>query len=224
MSFKDDGNVIPFTVNGTEYHWNQQYITGEQIKNLAQIPLETDLYLTVQEPWQDQLIKNNDTVDVARNGIEQFFTKQPLPYSIDGVNYLSDRQFISGRQIRHQGNIPPNKEIFLLIEEPWEDEPVDNHDLINLALPGKEKFISKDHTVSIILIVNGEPKEYTGKTITFKQVVLLAYPVYDPSPNKVYTVVYKRGPIQNPQGSMVEGQTIRVKNKMIFNVTETTKS
>ena len=75
-----------------------------------------------------------------------------------------------------------------------------------------------------VIIVNGREKPWKEKNITFEQVVVLAFGNYDPNPNKVYTVTYDRGPHENPEGSMVKGDTVFTKNKMIFNVTCTDKS
>ncbi len=75
-----------------------------------------------------------------------------------------------------------------------------------------------------MLIVNGREKPWTEKTITFEQVVVLAFGTYDPNPNKVYTATYDRGPHQNPEGTTVKGDRVFVKNKMIFNGTATDKS
>ncbi len=78
--------------------------------------------------------------------------------------------------------------------------------------------------VRITLIVNGEEKEWDSKTISFEQAIVLAFGSISTNPNICYTVTYKRGPGQNREGSMVKGDVIRVKNKMIFNVTSTDKS
>ena len=75
-----------------------------------------------------------------------------------------------------------------------------------------------------VLIVNGREKPWMEKTITFEQVVVLAFGSYDPNPNKVYTVTYDKGPHENPEGTIVKGDTVFTKNKMIFNVTCTDKS
>lgn len=85
---------------------------------------------------------------------------------------------------------------------------------------GKDK--DKDHKIA--LVVNGRQKEWTEETITFEQVIILALGAYDPNPNKVYTVTYDKGPHENPEGSMVKGGSVLVKNKMIFNATATDKS
>jgi hypothetical protein len=76
----------------------------------------------------------------------------------------------------------------------------------------------------ITLIVNGRPKPWTEKMISFEQVVVLAFGTYDPNPDKVYTVVYDKGAYENPEGSMVRGSKVFIKDKMIFNATATDKS
>ena len=42
--------------------------------------------------------------------------------------------------------------------------------------------------------------------------------------NTIYTMTFKRGEEKKREGSLVEGDTIRVKAGMIFNVTATDKS
>lgn len=78
--------------------------------------------------------------------------------------------------------------------------------------------------VKVTLIVNGEEKGWDFKEISFDQVIILAFGSISNNPNICYTVTYKRGPGQNREGSMVKGDVVRVKNKMVFNVTSTDKS
>jgi hypothetical protein len=40
----------------------------------------------------------------------------------------------------------------------------------------------------------------------------------------VYTVAYEDGPKQNPEGSMLKGAIVFVKDKMIFHATATDRS
>jgi hypothetical protein len=82
-----------------------------------------------------------------------------------------------------------------------------------------------DHQHETTIVVNAQEKTATTKEITFEQVVSLAY---DGSPpegeNWVFTVTYRRGAGESPQGSLVAGATVKVKKGMIFNVTATDKS
>lgn len=147
-----------------------------------------------------------------------------LTLTINVRQYEWHQQYITGAEIRKLGNIPPEDEIFLAVKKPWEDEPIPDGKQVNLARPEIEHFYSKDKHHNITLIVNGRPKPWTERAITFEQVVVLAFGIYDQNPNKVYTVTYDRGPRENPEGSMVKGDKVLVKNKMIFNVTCTDKS
>lgn len=150
--------------------------------------------------------------------------KHILHLIINGKEYNWHQEYITGAQIRKLGNIPAEDEIFLSIKKPWEDEPIPDDKQVNLARPEIEHFYSKDRDFKITIIVNGRPKPWTEKIITFEQVVALAFGAYDPDPNKVYTVVYDKGPHENHEGSMVRGSKVYVKDKMIFNVTATDKS
>jgi len=74
----------------------------------------------------------------------------------------------------------------------------------------------------ITIIVNGRPKEWNEKTISFKQVVVLAFSKYEDNDQIVYTVTYliKKG----EEGTMVAGDEVKVRQGMVFNVSRTDKS
>jgi hypothetical protein len=77
----------------------------------------------------------------------------------------------------------------------------------------------------IILIVNAQKKPWAATTISYAQVTHLAYP--EPAPPGVvitYTVEYERGPHSNREGSLTVGDSVQVKNGMVFVVTETGRS
>ena len=75
------------------------------------------------------------------------------------------------------------------------------------------------------LIVNGQPKRWDEEKINFDQVVKLAFNDQPPTgPNVMFTVAYSRGPRQNPEGTLNEGQSVYVKSGMVFDVTPTNKS
>lgn len=213
---------LKLTIEGKEYAWPEEYITGAQIKELAQISLHEEIFLSVQAPWKDELIPNEGRVNLARPEIEHFYVKKKLEYIINGERFQSEKQYVTGRQIRHQGGIPENHEIFLSIKGPWEDEAISDNAFVDLARPGIEHFYSKE--VSITIIVNAREKVWKAKKISYEEVVELDYGNVVEISTKVYTVTYLRGPEQNPQGSMVKGDTVFIKNKMIFNVTATDKS
>lgn len=73
------------------------------------------------------------------------------------------------------------------------------------------------------LVINGKKKEWLEETISYKQVVELAFPGSH-NPDTIFTVQYSHGPKENPRGTLVEGQSVQVKNEMRFDVTPTDKS
>lgn len=164
------------------------------------------------------MTQEKDKVPIREHG------KNALLLMINKKQFEWHQEYITGAEIRELGNIPTTDEIFLAIKKPWEDEPIANETKVNLARPEIEHFYSKEKDCKVTVIVNGKPKQWTEKSITFEQVVILAFGSYDPNPNKVYTVTYDRGPHQNPEGSMVKGDTVCIKDKIIFNVTATDKS
>lgn len=218
----NQNRTLELVIEGKPYQWNEQYITDAELKQLAGLPADAKLYLQISEPWKDEPVTANVPIDLARPGLEQFYGKQKLKYTINGVHFESDRQYIKGAQIRKQGSILDDDQIFLSIKGPWEDELIEDQEWVDLARPGIEQFYSQKPKFKII--VDGTPKEWLKDRISFSEVIVLAFGKYEESPNKVYTVAYEDGPKQNPEGSMTKGAVVFVKNKMIFHATATDKS
>lgn len=75
----------------------------------------------------------------------------------------------------------------------------------------------------ITIVVNGREKVVAKEEMSFSEVVGLA----DGLPSGqfiVYTITYRRGHGSKPEGTLVEGESVKVKDGMIFNVTATDKS
>lgn len=80
------------------------------------------------------------------------------------------------------------------------------------------------HDKRITIIVNGRKKEVAAKELSYTDIVNLAYDNNPPTgPNIVITVTYKKGE-GDKQGTLLPGDTIKIKDGMIFNVTATDKS
>ncbi len=76
----------------------------------------------------------------------------------------------------------------------------------------------------ITIIVNAEQKPVPSRDVSYTEVVALAYPT-PPSPDIKYTVTYADAVKPNHEGSLVEGQSVTIKEKgTIFDVTPTNKS
>jgi Multiubiquitin len=73
------------------------------------------------------------------------------------------------------------------------------------------------------IIVNARERTVAQKDLTFDEVVVLAFgpPNYDTS---AYTITYRKGPEKNEKGSLLPGESVKLKSGMIFNVVRTDKS
>lgn len=77
---------------------------------------------------------------------------------------------------------------------------------------------------TITIIVNGRQKEVTGRELSFLEIVRLAYADATINDTTIYTVTFKRGEGSKPEGTLVNGETLKLKEGMIVNVTATDKS
>jgi len=89
---------------------------------------------------------------------------------------------------------------------------------------GHQPTKSTKSTKSTTIIVNGRPKEVTAKELSFVEVVRLAFDDAVFNETTIYTVTFKRGHGNKPEGTLVEGESVKVKEGMIFNVARTDKS
>lgn len=216
--------ILFFNVEDKPYETDQQYLTGSEIKKLAGLAKNAELFITVRDPWKDEAVGDNVKIDLARPGIEGFYTKKKLEFIVNGNKFSSEKQYLTGADIRELAGINGNDKIFLTIAGPYEDELILDSDRVNLARPGIEKFFSKEKPQDFKIIVNASIKDWSQKNISFEQIIVLAFGSYDNNPNKGYTVTYSRGVDHKPEGTMIRGSVVKVKNKMIFDVTATDKS
>jgi hypothetical protein len=89
-----------------------------------------------------------------------------------------------------------------------------------IHLKENEKFYSEK---IVTIIVEGKPHRWPeDQLISYDQVVKLAIKDY---PNgKKYAVKYGDGPPRNPEGPLLQGEKVKVKEDMFFNVTDTGQS
>ncbi|MCY4087744.1 MAG: multiubiquitin domain-containing protein [Actinomycetia bacterium] len=75
------------------------------------------------------------------------------------------------------------------------------------------------------VVINGRRVKVPGKSISYKEVVELAFGGKPPAGKEtVFTVTYRGGPRPKPQGTLAPGQSVELKPEMVFNVTPADKS
>ncbi|MDX6498655.1 MAG: hypothetical protein QOG23_1915 [Blastocatellia bacterium] len=82
----------------------------------------------------------------------------------------------------------------------------------------------KEDKKTVTIIVEGTPHEWPKTEITYAEVVTLEVPDYAQHPEITYSVKYKRGQGEKPEGILSPGGSVKVKEGMIFSVSPTGQS
>lgn len=143
---KDHGHgkpVLEITINGKKFEWTEQYITGLQVRKLGEIPKEDKIFLDIEKPWEDEPIEDNTKVDIARPGIEQFFSckhqdERLVTIHINGKEYKIHRGKHTVAEIKKIGNVPLSHDLEEMIKGKL--TPLDDNG--NVVIKGCEEFFS----------------------------------------------------------------------------------
>lgn len=132
---------LKLIINNKHYEWAHQYIAGSQIRKLGKISEDEEIFLKISKPWHDELIKDDTEVDLARPGIEHFYSK---PTIIKVIIYIDNKKYDitkgehSVSEIKKLGGIPEAYELEQVINgtlTPLKDDSI-------ICIEGEEKFFS----------------------------------------------------------------------------------
>jgi len=76
----------------------------------------------------------------------------------------------------------------------------------------------------VSIVVEGTEHEWPKDDISYAEVVTLEVPDYAQHSEITYSVRYKRGQGNKPEGTLAPGASVKVKEGMIFSVSETGQS
>ncbi|MEC3950138.1 multiubiquitin domain-containing protein [Sphingobium sp. HWE2-09] len=78
--------------------------------------------------------------------------------------------------------------------------------------------------LTVPIVVNGSRQSLAVPEVSFEDLVGIAYPDVPAISNSMFTVTYRHGPLDRPEGSLAPTQRLRAVNGAVFNVTATNKS
>lgn len=214
-------------IDGEKHSFDDPKVTGAQLLTKAgKHPLNEHLIFQRLKNGQFEEIRLEESVDLTQPGLERFKTfrsGESYRLVVDGRRFDWGAPEITGRKLKQFAGVNPVEfDMWLDVRGPGEDRIINDNESVRLDEPRVERFYTAP--VEITIIVNGRPRVINKYTLSFLEIVRLAFPDAKPTPETIFTVVYKNGPDENPQGSLVEGQSITLKNRMIINVTKTDKS
>jgi hypothetical protein len=162
--------------------------------------------IAVGGPVADRVDSPIDIAHQLRIHIDREIYESPNPTTGEALYYL--------------GHIARHRELFREASGDYEDHVVPRNATV-IHLRQDDHFYSQK---AVTILVNGEPHEETETRISFEAVVKIAYPVAPGGACIEYTVTYRNGPPENPKGSLTAGHSVRIQNRMIFDVTPTDRS
>lgn len=171
MDAQKSKSPLKFIIEGQEFETLDQYKTGAELKQIGGIPLNVELYLKIQKPFEDELIENEKSVNLARPEIENFFVKESYKFTFNEKKLNSYKKVVSGKEIFTLAGIA-NPNCFVLYQKlkGHDFEKISLDEEVDLSVSGVEKFITKD-SETFVYTLDGE-HEMTDKKILIPTEIL----------------------------------------------------
>jgi hypothetical protein len=220
--------MYTFRLNNKKFETNESKITGSQLLSIAGLsPVEDyELLYKINEKGFTP-IQLDEEVDLKTAGIEGFRAKpyKGIIIKVDNNEFEVNECFMTPNEILFVAGLDSDR--YSLNELRANGVEVTYKDDVEhkITISKKSCFVSCKLDIIInCVIVNAKEKLWTKDKISFDEVVILEYGSVSSNQNVIYTINYVKGVSGKPSGTMVKGEVISVKNKMIFNVTQTNKS
>ena len=212
-------------IDDNRFYVADPVITGRQLLDAAAMfPVEEFLIFLKLRTGLLEEVRLDETVELRRKGVERFLTfksDRSFRFLLDGRRFEWGADLITGLTLKNLAGADPDHYGVWLEVRGDKDRCFRDDEFVNLGEEGLERFYTKELTI----VVNGREKPIKrGQEMTFDQLVAL---VFDNPPTGefiCFTITYRRGPEDNPEGILAETEIVKVQDGMIFNVTLTDKS
>jgi hypothetical protein len=162
---------LKLIIEGEEFETLDQYKTGAELKQIGGIPLNVELYLKIQKPFEDELIENNKSVNLARPEIENFFVKESYKFTFNGEKMTSYKKIVSGKEIFSIAGIGhPNCFVLYQKLKGHDFEKISLDEDVDLSAPGIESFITKD-SETFVYTLDSEHEMTDKKVLTAREIL-----------------------------------------------------
>ncbi len=140
---------------------------------------------------------------------------------IDQKPYKSSNP-TTGEALYILGHVQAELELYREVSGDKEDVPISNGpETVHLT---EDEHFHSGPPKEFTIIVNGRKKVVVTKELSFDHIVRLAFDPVPTGPNILFTITYGHGPKANPEGTLQENGTVKIKDGMVFSVTATDKS
>lgn len=172
-------------------------------------------------------VRLNEPFDLRERGAERFIafeTDRDFKLILNDDELRWGKPVISGAVLYGLAKPGDNEAVFLEVQG-GEDRLIEHNELLDLTGAGIERFITAPKPpITFDIIVNSRLRTVDERTVTFEQIVQLAFPGQHP-PNVVFSMTYRHAASAPHAGELGAGGSVDVKKKgTVFNVTRTVQS
>ncbi|MBT9373164.1 multiubiquitin domain-containing protein [Rhizobium sp. CSW-27] len=210
-------------LDGRVFETADPILSGRDIRSIGGLSPASDFVLIEIGDATSRSVGLEEPITLQEGQIGQFRSfRSDRSYSLT----INERGFewgaedISASDIRKYGAIPEDHDLILDSDR---DRPIGDDDVVRLKPAGVER-ITSIVAPKVQIFVNTREHFVPKGRQTFWDIVRLAFPEAQPQVNTAYTVSYRKGPGDRPEGTLIAGESVRVKKGMLFNVSETDKS
>ena len=221
---KDQNNSIRIVIDGHDFVMGQVALTGRDILAAVEAhPDASDVLIRIDEGRARLLAPNEQVVPADGQAHFRVHRKGTLRYlKVDDRSWEWGTSAIGEHDIREIAGI--SEDVVLHIVG---GDPLRTGGLVDLTVDWVPAVISKPDTsraLTVPVVVNGRPQHLPKAEVSFEELVALAYPDRPPTLSEMFTVTYRHGPAERPEGSLAPTQTMRSISGASYNVTATDKS
>ncbi len=200
--------------------------TGAQILLVAGVKdiVEYVLFQKLKNGLLEE-IRPEEKTTLDKEGVETFLmfnSDRTYRFTLNGKMFDWGAPNLTGATVKSLAECDFDSNDVWLEMKNEKDKLITDHEHIDLTQPNVERLYTQETSINII--VNAKMRVVHRRVISYWDVVRLAYEHAENNETSIYSVDYAKGPINNPEGSMVDGQYVQLTDGMIFYVTQTDKS
>lgn len=200
---------------------------GRQILDAAGLEPEAGYSLfaiLVSGDFED--VRLDEPFDLRGKGAERFvafLTDRDFKLEVKDHELRWGKPAISGQILAALAKPGPDEAVFLEVRG-GTDQLIEPGMLVDLNAPGIERFfVAARPPVEIEIIVNTRARLVPGPTVTFEQIVELAFPGPH-APTVVFSMTYRKAASTPHAGELGAHGVVTIKKGTVFNVTRTVQS
>ena len=212
-----------YQLDGTVFTTNDALLKGRDIRSNSGLNPVSEFMLIEVGDQTTRSIGLEETINLADTSshvFRSFRGDRTYSFTVNERGYEWGADCIPANLLREIAQIPDNHELILDSDH---DKPIHDEAIIRLAGKGVERLLSRPPQ-QICIIINAREFLVDPGRLSFWEIVKLAFPNASDGPNTAYTVSYRKGHGDHPEGTLIAGESVKLKKRMHFNVSETDKS